>query len=85
MFKKAAAFLLLTSTSFAFSTYAQTTVPGSIAGEFDVKQGAANYSIPISVVPGRAGLQPDLSLNYSSNGGNRIMGSWLNTLKVVWV
>ncbi|MEJ2600769.1 MAG: SpvB/TcaC N-terminal domain-containing protein, partial [Anaerolineales bacterium] len=33
-------------------------------------QGDAELTQPLSLPPGRAGLQPDLSLNYSSSGGN---------------
>ena len=36
-------------------------------------QGDAQVTFPISVPPGRAGVQPDLSLSYSSSAGN----SWL--------
>ena len=54
---------------------AQTLVPGHTPGEFSVSpSGAATYSIPIQVPPGVAGLVPNLSLNYSSQGGNGIAG-----------
>ena len=33
-------------------------------------QGDAQVTFPISVPPGRAGVQPDLSLSYSSSAGN---------------
>lgn len=62
------------------------TMSGYTMGEFNVNpQGAANYSIPITVAPGTAGLEPKLSLNYSSRGGNGLLGmGWsLNGLSTI--
>jgi len=43
--------------------------------EFRVDEsGAATYSVPLFVVPGTAGVVPQLSLNYSSQGGYGPMG-----------
>ena len=39
-----------------------------------VEGGAAAMSIPIEVAPGRHGMQPALSLDYSSRGGNGLAG-----------
>ena len=40
----------------------------------DQSTGRASMSIPIAVPPGRKGLQPNISLNYSSGLGNGLLG-----------
>ena len=47
---------------------------GRVAGSASVTGGAASYEIPIVVPPGRRGMQPGLSLGYSSRAGNGIAG-----------
>ncbi len=47
---------------------------GALEGSGGVSGGAASYSIPIILPPGRAGMQPSVSLNYSSRSGNGIAG-----------
>lgn len=42
---------------------------GALAGEAMAEGGAATYSIPLTLPPGRKGMQPSLSLTYSSRGG----------------
>ena len=51
---------------------------GTTKGEFMVNQGAATYNLKIAVPPGVAGMEPKLSLNYNSNGGNGYMGMGWN-------
>jgi RHS repeat-associated protein len=48
---------------------------GRTAGSFDVSpSGAATYSIPIWTPPGPNGLTPSISLDYSSQGTNGLVG-----------
>ncbi len=49
-------------------------IVGALEGQASVSGGAANYTIPIALPPGRAGMQPSVSLNYSSRSGNGIAG-----------
>jgi RHS repeat-associated protein len=51
------------------------TDAGSLPGSLGVGgSGAATYSVALVVPPGTAGLQPNLSLDYSSQGANGMLG-----------
>lgn len=47
---------------------------GTLVGKADVSGGAAVYSIPIVVPPGRRGMQPEIALDYNSRAGNGLAG-----------
>ncbi|MEM5511234.1 SpvB/TcaC N-terminal domain-containing protein [Pseudoalteromonas sp. AS71] len=47
---------------------------GAIKGQASVSGGAATYQLPVQLTPGRSGMQPEISLNYSSRSGNGIAG-----------
>ena len=48
---------------------------GAIAGDYSVgHDGSANYTIPIAVPVGGAGMQPSLAFSYNSGAGNGYMG-----------
>ncbi|MBA5249289.1 MAG: hypothetical protein FE834_07165, partial [Gammaproteobacteria bacterium] len=67
--------LLGTPTQATASTNIDTSaLVGSTAGSLSINQGAANYAIPITVPPGIAGMQPELSINYNSNSGDGQLG-----------
>lgn len=54
---------------------AQTLVPGHPQGSYFVTpSGTAVYQIPIQLPPGVAGLVPNVSLSYSSQGSGNIAG-----------
>lgn len=71
--KKYSFILLFIVVSISSALFAQSV--GSTDGVFNVSDmGAANYSIPIKVSPAPGGMQPNLAVSYSSQGGNSIMG-----------
>ena len=46
--------------------------------------GTANVSIPVTVTPGRGGVQPDLTLSYASGSSNGVFGmGWSLSLPVI--
>ncbi|BBN83625.1 hypothetical protein PA25_36100 [Pseudoalteromonas sp. A25] len=51
---------------------------GTFGGQASVSGGAASYSLPIQIAPGRNGVQPSVSLNYSSRSGSGIAGVGFN-------
>ncbi|WP_444925245.1 RHS repeat-associated core domain-containing protein [Microbulbifer sp. CnH-101-F] len=54
------------------STHQETL--GVIKGAGGSSGGAASYQLPIELPPGRAGMQPEISLSYSSRAGNGVLG-----------
>ena len=70
--------LILLICLFGFEVQAQnTSLPvGVVPGSADVTaMGAATYDIPIEVVPGTHGVQPNLNVVYNSMIGTGILGS----------
>ena len=54
--------------------YANTLV-ATLPGDFSVgNTGAAQYSIPIEIPEGTAGVQPQLTINYNSQSDNGLLG-----------
>jgi len=54
---------------------APATPVGALPGQFSVsEQGTAEYTVPIEVPPGRAGIEPALSLRYSASRANGQVG-----------
>ena len=73
--QRAARWVCLGWTVFAFSGTAQATV-GRTAGTFDVSAGGeAVYSVPFAAPPGVRGLTPQLALVYSHRSGQTIAGA----------
>ena len=46
----------------------------TLAGEVNIDNGAANYTLPLAVPAGIQGMQPNLAITYNSNGGNGQLG-----------
>ncbi|MEV6282747.1 FG-GAP-like repeat-containing protein [Kribbella sp. NPDC051770] len=56
-----------------------TQAVGGVKGVASVgATGVAEYEVPLTVVPGRAGFEPKLSLKYSSQSGNGQLGMGFN-------
>jgi RHS repeat-associated protein len=54
-----------------------TALPGfgATPGEFGVSErGSSTYAIPVSVPPGRAGIEPELAIRYASSTSNGALG-----------
>jgi len=50
-----------------------------VVGEIPVSHqvlpnGSTSYTVPIECAPGRAGVQPSITLSYNSLGGNGVAG-----------
>lgn len=74
MFRFTSTFILIFAVFFSSIAFAVET-SGVTSGSFRVsEQGAATYSIPISLPSGTAGVTPQISLNYSSQGGDGTVG-----------
>jgi hypothetical protein len=70
----AAALWLATCLSLAGATQGDAGTM-ALPGQFAVNQtGAATYAIPLALPPGTAGVVPPLSLEYSSQGTNGLLG-----------
>ena len=74
-FSRLAAVVFACSVFGALPAIHADTVVGTLPGDFSVdNKGSGNYSIPLSVPPGRNGMAPKVALNYSSAGGNGTLG-----------
>ncbi|PAJ71963.1 hypothetical protein CJF42_23815 [Pseudoalteromonas sp. NBT06-2] len=57
----------------------KTDYIGATTAQFKVSEmGAATYNVPINIPAGTAGVQPQVSLSYTSQGGDGLMGRGWN-------
>ncbi|MDF2188404.1 FG-GAP-like repeat-containing protein [Paraflavitalea sp. CAU 1676] len=55
--------------------HTSTIYRGRVNGDFSYNaNGAAQYTIPLQIPPGTAGAQPDLTITYSSQNSNGLLG-----------
>jgi RHS repeat-associated protein len=67
--------LLFLKTNFVIAQPETANLVGSTPTEFDVTfGGAASYRVPLNLPAGAAGLKPVISMSYSSQLGNGVMG-----------
>jgi len=68
-----------TAESDAVTTIDKTKAVGQIPISSSVSpSGAKCYNVPIEIVPGRQGFQPNISLSYNSQAGNGLVGMGWN-------
>lgn len=68
-------FLLFSINFTVHAAIPESALVGSTKGSFSVTpSGTASYNIPIKLPPNVGGVQPSLSLNYDSSGGNGLLG-----------
>ena len=73
-FDPAAAVSVLTNTEAGGNGPAASLTGLATPIEVDPLFGTATASIPVELPPNRKGMTPDLTIRYSSNGGNGIFG-----------
>jgi Salmonella virulence plasmid 65kDa B protein len=49
-------------------------IVGALPGDLTINGGAATYTVPLSIAPGRHGMQPEISLRYNSQSGEGVAG-----------
>ena len=65
----------VTGTRTPIASNSSNDYKGTVAAQFRVSEtGAATYTLPISLPQGTAGVAPQISLNYNSQGGDGIAG-----------